>query len=111
MSAEYYAASFAVRLYAHFAQLSHQLGFGRDEPATLYLDCQTAINLVVAPEITKKARHMKAKHHYIREAEQQGIIDIVHVPSPDMRCDAMSKVFSTAAFKRGRDRLLNIQRK
>jgi hypothetical protein len=111
MSAEYYAASFAVRLYAHFAQLSQQLGFGRDEPATLYLDCQTAINLAVAPEITKKARHMKAKHHYIREASQQGIIDIVHVLSPSMRCDAMSKVFSTAPFKRGRDRLLNISQK
>ena len=68
-------------------------GFGRDEPAMLYLDCQTAINLAVAPEITKKARHMKAKHHSIRDASQQGIIDIVHVLSPNMRCDAMSKVF------------------
>ena len=37
--------------------------------------------------------------------------DIVHVLSPAMRCDAMSKVFSTAPFKRGRDRLLNIQQK
>jgi hypothetical protein len=109
MSAEYYSACLAVRLYAHFAQLAAEIGFAQDGPATLFLDCQTAINLAIAPEITKKARHMNAKHHYIREAVTEDVIKIVHVKSPLMRCDIISKVFSTSKFKRGRDNLLNMQ--
>jgi len=108
MSAEYYSASLAVRQYAHFAQFAAELGFASSSPAVLFLDCQTAINLAVAPEVTKKARHMAAKHHYIREAKQQDLIDIVHVTSPFMRCDTLTKLFSTPAFQRGRSDLLNL---
>ena len=109
MSAEYYSACLAVRLYAHFAQFAVEIGFAQNGPATLFLDCQTAINLAVAPEITKKARHMNAKHHYIREAAVDDVINIVQVKSSLMRCDTISKVFSTSQFKRGRDNLLNMQ--
>lgn len=53
--------------------------------------------------------HMNAKHHYIREAKQLGVIDVIHVKSALLRPDTKSKIFTTPQFKRGRDKLLNIQ--
>lgn len=108
MSAEYYSASLAVRMLSHFSQLSEELGFFPSGPALLHLDSKTAINLITAPEVTKKARHMKAKHHYIREAHDSKIIIPVYVSSPLLRCDSITKIFTPPNFKRGRDRLLNI---
>ena len=108
MSAEYYSASLAVRMLSHFSQLSEELGFFPSGPALLHLDSKTAINLITAPEVTKKARHMKAKHHYIREAYDSQIILPVHVSSAFLRVDSITKIFTPPNFKRGRDRLLNI---
>ena len=50
---------------------------------------------------------MKAIHHYIREANSRGIITIKHVKSPQQRCDNITKIFTNALFRKGRDSMLN----
>ena len=109
MTAEYYSASKAIQEVEHFLQLAVELGFDQGGPVTMFLDCQTAINLIHAPEVTKKARHMKAKHYYIRQACERNVIVIEYVKSALMRCDNITKVFSDSLFKRGRDKMLNRQ--
>ena len=73
------------------------------------MDAKTAINLVVAPEVTKKARHMFVSHHYIRSLNEQGVVKPVQVPAPDMRADVMTKYKPPTAFKIARSKLLNLE--
>ena len=106
-SGEYYSANSLCLITAHFRQFLAELGW--PQPATtLYLDSQSAINLANAPAITKKARHMKAKYHYIREMVANGEIVLEHIPSSEMRVDLITKVVSRAHFLRGRNTLLNM---
>jgi len=107
MTAEYYSASKSLQQMEHYLQLGQELGFHQSGPVKLILDSQTAINLIKAPEVTKKARHIKAKHHYIRQANQRNVIEIEHTKTQFMRCDNITKIFSNTAFIRGRDGLLN----
>ena len=107
MTAEYFSASGAVQSISHFSQFAEELGVPQVGPVTLTLDCQTDTNLVYAPEVTKKSRHMHAKHHYTRQAKERDVISIKHVTSPFMRSDNITKVFSNSVFKSGRDSMLN----
>ena len=76
-------------------------------PTPLLLDSQTAVNLVNAPAVTKKARHMFVEHHYVRDLAAKGVISVVHVSSDHQRADVMTKYLSASAFQRGRDALFN----
>jgi len=107
MTAEYYSACHAVQDVYHFNQFAAELGVAQVGPVTLVLDCNTAINLIQAPEVTKKSRHMNSKHHYIRQANERGVVSIKHVMSPDMRCDNITKVFANSIFKSARDNMLH----
>ena len=107
MTAEYYSASGAIQNVYHFNQFADELGVSQVGPVTLVLDCNTAINLIQAPEVTKKSRHMNSKYHYIRQASERQVISIKHVKSPQMRCDNITKVFSNSMFTSGRDNMLN----
>ncbi len=106
VAAEYYAVSGLCLAISHFRQLAANLGWTQD-PTVIYMDAQSAINLANAPIVTKKARHMKASFHIIREYVQTQIVQLVHVPSADMRVDVLTKLVSRANFFRGRSALLN----
>jgi hypothetical protein len=107
MTAEYYSASGAIQNVHHFNQFADELGVSQVGPVTLVLDCNTAINLIQAPEVTKKSRHMNSKYHYIRQASERQVVSVKHVNSPQMRCDNITKVFSNSVFTSGRDNMLN----
>ena len=73
----------------------------------LYLDSRTAVNLVVAPEVSKRSRHIAVSFHYIRQLVAEGHIRVQHVLSQYMRADAITKIFPRAKFRRQRAALLN----
>ena len=52
MAAEYYSANKATLDISYFRQFATELGWPSKDPTILFLDCQTVINLIVAPEIT-----------------------------------------------------------
>jgi hypothetical protein len=106
VAAEYYAVSDLCLTISHFRQLADNLGWPQD-PTVIYMDAQSAMNLANAPIVTKKARHMKASFHVIREYVQTKIVHLVHVPTADMRVDILTKLVSRAKFLRGRSALLN----
>ena len=108
MAAEYYSANKATLDISYFRQFASELGLPSKDPTILFLDCQTAINLIVAPEITKKSRHMRAKHHYIRERVVEGEILVMHVSKEEMRADFLTKFFRRNTYIKLRNNLLNI---
>ena len=105
MTAEYIAAGSSIKQLAHFLQLADNLGFRQEGQVEVILDCQFAINLIVAPEITRKSRHTKSTHPYIREAKERNVIKIVL--APDMRCDVCTKIYVNSTLEKKRDNLLN----
>jgi hypothetical protein len=98
MSAEYYVASGACRVIAHFRQFAADLGWPQQNPTVLLMDSKTAINLAVAPEVTRKARHMHAKVHYIRDVIHHKEVTPEYVPGHQIRSDVMTKLYRKKIF-------------
>jgi len=107
MTAEYYGAGKICQWVIHFRQLAEDLGWPQDRETELLMDSKTAINLVNAPEVTRKCRHIEVKHHFIRQLVARQIIRVTYVCSADMRADVLTKYLPRAMFLRLRDRLLN----
>ena len=108
MDSEYYVANSACKAIMHFRQLVSDWGW---EPATatpLALDSKTAINLVLAPEVTKNARHMLVKHHYIRQLVERKFVTPVYVSTANMRVDILTKYLPPKRYLHARDSLLNL---
>lgn len=106
VASEYYAANSACLLILHYRQLATSLGWIQG-PTQLFMDSQSAINLAQAPIITKKARHMKARFHFIREQVETKTVILVHIPTSQMRVDVITKIMTPSPFLRGRDMLMN----
>ena len=107
MTAEYMAACSACKLIVHLRQLASDLGFPPRGPTRLYLDSQTSINLVVAPEVSRKSRRIPMAYHYIRELTKLGIVVPTHVAGSDMRANVMTKYLPPKQFLRERACLMN----
>jgi hypothetical protein len=72
------------------------------------MDSQTAINLAVAPEISKKSRFLAVKHHYIRERITEGDIQPLKISSAGQRADSITKIFPPARMIANYTNLLNL---
>lgn len=106
MDAEYINASNGCKSLMHFRYLSEFCGW-KQTAVPVYVDCQTAINLAIAPQISKKSLHLNVKHHYIRECQAAGEIDIVHVFTAEQRANVMTKYLGRTQFLKERVKLLN----
>lgn len=69
------------------------------------MDLNSATNLSIAPAITRKVRHIRAKHHEIVTSAE---FLLVHIPAPETRNDMLTKVLRPSQFLSGRFTLLNI---
>jgi hypothetical protein len=108
MVAEYTTSNLCCQEILHYRQFSRDLGWPPDGPTPFYMDSQTSINLVVAPEISKKSRFLAAKHHHIRERATDGDILPQKVSSSGQRADAMTKIFPPARMIANYKSLLNL---
>jgi len=106
VASEYYAVSSMCLQISHFRQFAYDLGWPQPT-TTIFMDSQSGIDLANAPIVTKKARHMKAHYHIIREYVQDKIVHLRHIPSEQMRVDILTKLVSNSNFLRGRRSLLN----
>ena len=107
MTSEYYAAGAACKYVIHIRQLSSDLGFAPSGPTVLLLDSQTAINLAIAPQISRKSRHIEMCYHYVRELVARNLVTVSHVIGDFMRADVMTKYLPRGKFLTGRSNLLN----
>ena len=108
MDSEYYVASASCKAIMHYRQLLGDWGWAPSGPTPLAMDSKTAINLVLAPGVTKNARHMLVKHHYIRQLAERKAVLPVHVTSANMRVDILTKYLPPKNYAQARDILLNV---
>jgi hypothetical protein len=105
--AEYTTSNLCCHKIMHYRQFSSELGW-EQAPTKFFMDSQTSINLVVAPEISKKSRFLAVKHHFIRERVADGDILPIKVPSSAQRADAITKIFPANKMISNYHNLLNL---
>ena len=107
MEAEYVALSQAARKILEFRYLMEDIGFPQSAPTVVYEDNMSAINLAVAPHITRKSRHIHTRHHFIRDLVAQKLVVVRHLGTEDMLADFFTKPYGPKRFRDARDRLFN----
>jgi hypothetical protein len=107
MEAEYVALNALAKRILHFRFFLADLGFEQTEPTIVLEDNQSAINLAIAPQITRKSKHIHVRHHHIRDLVAQNIISIKHLPTAEMTADLLTKPLGPTKFNFFCHRLLN----
>jgi len=72
------------------------------EPAAVVIfgDNQSAISLAKNPEFHSRTKHIELQHHFVREAVDDGKIDIQFTPTELQVADGLTKPLPKAAFER-----------
>jgi hypothetical protein len=107
MEAEYIALSQAVKKALPLRYLLEQLGFPQPGPMVVFEDNMSAINLAIAPTVTKNSKHIAQRHHFIRTLVKDNTVKIVHLPTADMTADLLTKPMAPKLFLRLRAKLMN----
>jgi hypothetical protein len=98
LQAEYIALGRCAKDVIYFRQFAEQLGFPQSTPSVIYVDNKSAINLALAPEVTRKSRHIFTRHHYVRDLVQRHLVLPTHKGTHDLLPDVatVQQVFYTS---------------
>ena len=89
-----------------FRKFAVSLGFPQDSPTVLKQDNKSAINLVKAPELPRRSRHILQRHHIIRFLFVTKQILPIFEGTHDIIPDGMTKTLGPSAFLYFRDKLM-----
>ena len=73
------------------------------EPTMLMEDNQGAISIAKNPVAHSRTKHISIRYHYIREAVQEGIVNLCYCPTEQMIADLLTKPLPKERFKMLRD--------
>ena len=80
--------------------LKELLGKGTDEPiaTVIYGDNQGAIMLAKNPQYHARTKHIDIQHHFVREKQAEGLVDIQYKPTSEQIADGLTKPLPKDAF-------------
>ena len=99
MEAEYMAASVATQETLWQVRLLQQLGMQVDLPITLYEDNKSAIMFADHSGDHRTTKHIDTKVNFAREAQTNGFIKFVYVPTAEQLADGMTKALPSILFQ------------
>lgn len=70
------------------------------EPTTMYCDNQSAIALAKNSQFHSRTRHIERRFHYVREAVENNLIDIIYCRTDDMAADQFTKSLNSIKVRR-----------
>ena len=85
------------------AELGHSNNYSNNEsanPTDLFSDNQGAIALAKNPVSHSRAKHIDIRHHFVREAIQDRIIWVQHIPTAEMTADSLTKALGHEKHKK-----------
>ena len=97
--AEYVAASAATRESIWLRKLLFGIGCPCVKETTLFVDNQSAIQLVKNPVFHKRTKHIDIHYHFVRERVDMGDVLVKYVPSEKQRADIFTKALPRDRFK------------
>jgi hypothetical protein len=68
-----------------------ELGLFRQSKLPLYCDNNGAILLAKNPIFHERTKHIKIKYYYIRQLINEGIIDLIFIPTKEQKADGLTK--------------------
>ena len=96
--AEYVALSTATQEAVWIRKLLSDFGVSQSQATTIMEDNQGAICLAKNPVSHSRSKHIDVRYHYIREALNDGIIDLQYCPTHDMIADTLTKPLPKQRF-------------
>jgi hypothetical protein len=84
MSAEYTCLNKCAKKCLQWRQFANILGFPSSEPSKIRQDNNSAINLVKAPQVSRKSRWLLIKHHFVRSLYKEKLIDPIYTNTNEM---------------------------
>lgn len=100
MEAEYMAASVATQQTIWLRNLFTELNFQQHESSTLFLDNRSAIHLASDPQFHNRSKHIDIRHHFVRERQDDGTINIVWIPTEEMAANILTKSLPRPKFEK-----------
>ncbi len=98
--AEYVALSEACRELAYLREVAKFLHHPQDDPTPLFGDNQGSLDLVDNPVHHSRSKHIDVKFHYVRTAQENGLVKVLKVHTDDNRADIFTKTTTTSTFRR-----------
>ncbi|KIL57634.1 hypothetical protein M378DRAFT_16141 [Amanita muscaria Koide BX008] len=89
--AEYIAAARGAQEATWIQTFLSEIGLPLKKPITLYVDNQSAIKLVQNPVAHDRTKHIDAKYHFIRDAQDKGLIKVEYCPTNSQVADVLTK--------------------
>ena len=75
------------------------------EATPLKCDNTSAISITKNPVFHQRTKHIERRYHFIKDALQQGIIDLIYCPTKDQVADIFTKSLPKERFNYLRDKL------
>ena len=97
--AEYVALCFATQEAVWLKRLLSDVGVNSRKPITIFEDNQGTIAIARNPVSHARTKHIDIKYHFVREAVQDGTIDLIYCPTEDMIADLMTKPVTRSRFE------------
>ena len=97
--AEYIALSLATQEATWLKRLLSDITTSPSGPVTINEDNQGTIAVAKNPVSHARTKHIDIKYHYVREALQDGTIDLVYCPTENMIADIFTKPLSRNRFE------------
>lgn len=86
-------------------KLLSDIGCPCEKGTTLFVDNQSAIQLVKNPVYHKRTKHIDIHYHFIQEKADSRDIIVEYVPSENQRADILTKALPRDRFRQLRDML------
>ena len=101
--AEYMALSMATKELIWIYMLLKTMGINVSKPCVIYEDNRATIKIAQNATAMKRSKHIDIRHHFLREHEENGTIEIKPVATQEQLADAMTKVLGRQLFEHFRD--------
>ena len=92
--AEYVAATSAGQEICWLRSLFSELGYKVSTPSPLKADNQSSISVAKNPEHHGCMKHLDLRFYWLRQAVEQGDMDISYIPTQEMVADLLTKALS-----------------
>ena len=93
------AIALAAKEIVYSISLLKELGHYNQAKTPLYSDNTGAISIANNPVFHERTKHIATKFHFIRYLINNGIIELIYIPTKEQKADGLTKPLARIKFK------------
>lgn len=94
--AEFIAATMAACQGIWLRRLLTEVAKQKVPPVTLYVDNQSALDLMINPVFHGRSKHIDIRYHFIRDCVEKGEVTVHYVCTKRQKADVLTKAMAKA---------------